>query len=135
MAETCGAKTRSGEPCKRAPVPGKTRCKLHGGLSKGSPGHQNAKTHGIYSTHWTPEDHDRAAQAQTLLGSLDAEIELLRVRIARILGAEASGMFPDTDFHALLDRYVGRLGSLETQRKALTDNASTEQIITIRGGF
>jgi hypothetical protein len=29
----CGAKTRNGSPCKRSPVTGRTRCKLHGGLS------------------------------------------------------------------------------------------------------
>lgn len=31
----CGAKTRSGSPCQRFPVPTKTRCRLHGGLSTG----------------------------------------------------------------------------------------------------
>jgi hypothetical protein len=34
---TCGAKNRQGNPCARRPIPGGTRCKLHGG---GSP---NAK--------------------------------------------------------------------------------------------
>lgn len=29
------ARTRSGGPCKRNPVPGRTRCHLHGGLSTG----------------------------------------------------------------------------------------------------
>ena len=27
----CGAKTRSGEPCRRSPAPGKGQCRLHGG--------------------------------------------------------------------------------------------------------
>lgn len=31
----CGAKTRAGGPCKKPPVPGKRRCRLHGGLSTG----------------------------------------------------------------------------------------------------
>jgi hypothetical protein len=32
---TCGAKTRrTGAPCKRKPVPGKTRCRNHGGLNR-----------------------------------------------------------------------------------------------------
>jgi hypothetical protein len=31
----CGAKTRKGDPCVIAVVPGKRRCKLHGGLSTG----------------------------------------------------------------------------------------------------
>lgn len=31
--EICGAKTRSGTPCQRPPLKGRTRCKLHGGAS------------------------------------------------------------------------------------------------------
>lgn len=31
----CGAKTRTGAPCKRQPIPGKKRCRNHGGLSTG----------------------------------------------------------------------------------------------------
>jgi hypothetical protein len=33
---TCGARTRTGAPCKRKPVPGKQRCRNHGGLSTGA---------------------------------------------------------------------------------------------------
>jgi hypothetical protein len=33
----CLAKTRSGEPCQKHPIAGKSRCRLHGGLG-------NAKT-------------------------------------------------------------------------------------------
>ncbi|OOY26786.1 hypothetical protein BMI90_16410 [Thioclava sp. L04-15] len=31
----CGAKTRKGHPCKVLSLPGKRRCKFHGGLSTG----------------------------------------------------------------------------------------------------
>ena len=31
----CGARTRKGTPCKAKAVPGKTRCRFHGGLSTG----------------------------------------------------------------------------------------------------
>ena len=31
---TCGAKTRTGAPCKRKPIPGKKRCRNHGGLNR-----------------------------------------------------------------------------------------------------
>lgn len=31
----CGAKTRSGKPCKAKVVKGRKRCRLHGGLSTG----------------------------------------------------------------------------------------------------
>jgi hypothetical protein len=29
--QTCGARTRSGEPCQNLPVRGKVRCRMHGG--------------------------------------------------------------------------------------------------------
>lgn len=32
----CNAKTRAGSPCKNHPLKGKTRCKLHGGMSTGA---------------------------------------------------------------------------------------------------
>lgn len=36
VAILCGAKTRTGAPCKRKPIPGKKRCRNHGGLSTGA---------------------------------------------------------------------------------------------------
>ena len=45
----CGAKTRTGTPCK-APAMKNGRCKLHGGKSTGPPqGNQNAFKHGYYA--------------------------------------------------------------------------------------
>lgn len=44
MKEVCGAKTRAGTPCQRAPVAGRTRCRLHGGASPlPGPSHPNWK--------------------------------------------------------------------------------------------
>ena len=34
-AKLCLAKTRSGAPCQKHPMAGRTRCRLHGGLSTG----------------------------------------------------------------------------------------------------
>jgi uncharacterized protein YjcR len=47
----CGAKTRSGWPCKAPAVAGKQRCRMHGGApGSGAPrGNQNARTHGLYT--------------------------------------------------------------------------------------
>jgi hypothetical protein len=33
QAARCGAKTRSGAPCKSAPVTGRRRCQMHGGAN------------------------------------------------------------------------------------------------------
>jgi len=44
----CGAKTRSGEPCRSPIVNGKRRCRMHGGAAgSGAPrGNKNAFKHG-----------------------------------------------------------------------------------------
>jgi hypothetical protein len=46
----CGARTRSGEPCRSPAVGGKARCRMHGGANgSGAPrGNQNALKHGRY---------------------------------------------------------------------------------------
>jgi uncharacterized protein YjcR len=47
----CGAKTRSGKPCRSPAVQGKKRCRMHGGApGSGAPrGNKNAQTHGLYT--------------------------------------------------------------------------------------
>ncbi len=48
----CGAKTRSGHPCRQPAVRGKRRCRMHGGTNPGAPkGNRNAWKHG----HWGAE--------------------------------------------------------------------------------
>jgi hypothetical protein len=52
-APRCGAKTRAGRPCQCPAVCGRTRCRLHGGLSTGAPrGEQNGNFKDGY---WTRE--------------------------------------------------------------------------------
>ena len=52
-APRCGARTRSGTPCRRAPIQGRNRCRLHGGLSLGAP---KGEKNGNYSNgDWTAE--------------------------------------------------------------------------------
>jgi hypothetical protein len=61
----CGAKTRSGEPCRRSPAPGKARCRLHGGApGSGAPaGERNgAWKGGRFSRVATPEQRRQAWQ-------------------------------------------------------------------------
>jgi hypothetical protein len=36
-APRCGARTRRGSPCRCPAVRGRTRCRIHGGLSPGAP--------------------------------------------------------------------------------------------------
>jgi hypothetical protein len=46
----CGARTRSGAPCRAPAVTGRTRCRMHGGAKgSGAPGgNQNRQEHGLY---------------------------------------------------------------------------------------
>lgn len=91
MAKTCGAKTRSGTPCKRAPVEGKKRCKLHGGASTGPKkpnSATNALKHGFYSDALLPEE--RLLYERAEVGSLDDEIRLARVKLHRFVRLSGS---------------------------------------------
>ncbi len=47
----CGARTRSGKPCRSPALAGKRRCRMHGGTpGSGAPnGNQNALKHGMYT--------------------------------------------------------------------------------------
>lgn len=49
-ANRCGARTRSGSPCKSPAIRGKERCRMHGGRGSGAPkGNRNAWRHGGHS--------------------------------------------------------------------------------------
>jgi glucans biosynthesis protein len=51
LSPRCGAKTRSGKPCRSPAVQGKKRCRMHGGAAgSGAPrGNKNAVKHGLYT--------------------------------------------------------------------------------------
>jgi uncharacterized protein YjcR len=63
----CGAKTRSGGPCRSPAVSGKKRCRMHGGASgSGAPKqNQNALKHGLF----TRGAIEERKQIQALLGA------------------------------------------------------------------
>lgn len=117
MAKACGAMTRGGTPCKRAPVEGKARCKLHGGLSTGAPkGNSNAVKHGFYSDALLPEERTLYERAE--VGSLDDEIRLARVKLHRFVRLSGSLELQD-----LVD------GALEVARKSgIAYDAATESM-------
>lgn len=143
MASTCGARTRSGAPCKRAPLEGKRRCRLHGGASTGpKKGSRNAAKPGsLYSKFLT--DDERAIAAALELGSVDEELRLTRIRLMRALQREADkgdtaeldeqieregaenvtarseSKYKVRDYTAMIDRLTARVESLEARRAIL----------------
>ncbi|AXE31625.1 hypothetical protein DK842_18005 [Chromobacterium phragmitis] len=141
----CGAKTRSGKPCAGAAMKN-GRCRMHGGRSTGPVGHKNHVTPGsIYSKYMTPEEQAEAAALE--LGSVDEELRLTRIRLARALkqeqeradtlelesekiepaffeGAKEGATRTTTtskvrDYTSLIDRLTGRIESLEKTRAEL----------------
>jgi hypothetical protein len=86
MAE-CGAKTRSGQPCKAHAMPN-GRCRKHGGASPGAPaGNQNARKHGIYSDTLTADE--QGLWDEINIGSLDDDIRIAKLQLRRALMAQA----------------------------------------------
>lgn len=83
----CGAKTRSGKPCTQWPMRGKTRCRLHGGLSTGPPkGSQNAFKYGIYAS--GIKDDEKELYEQIKVGTLDDDIRIIKLQLARAVKAQ-----------------------------------------------
>ena len=71
----CGAKTRSGKPCRSPAVKGKRRCRMHGGApGSGAPlGNKNALKHGNYTREALDERRqlqDLLRQSRTLIGKI-----------------------------------------------------------------
>jgi hypothetical protein len=66
MSPRCGARTRSGGPCRSPAVSGKKRCRMHGGApGSGAPKqNQNALKHGLF----TKGAIEERKQIQALLG-------------------------------------------------------------------
>ncbi|HEX8894454.1 MAG TPA: HGGxSTG domain-containing protein [Terriglobales bacterium] len=143
----CGAKNRSGQPCKRHAAVGSKRCKLHGGNNKpAKKGNKYAaKPGGLYSAYLTPEE-TKIAAALTL-GSVDEEIRLTRIRLMRALrleeeradtaeleseverdGAENVTAHHERhlkvrDYAGLIDRLTARIAMLEKTRAELNKDA------------
>jgi len=72
----CGAKTRSGRPCRSPSVHGKRRCRMHGGaLGSGAPrGNKNALKRGRYTREAIAERahlRELMRQARKLLLQID----------------------------------------------------------------
>jgi hypothetical protein len=83
---TCGAKTRAGGKCRKAPISGKKRCRLHGGLSTGAKRQNtaaNAVKHGFYSDALRPDE--RVLWARVQIGSVDDEIRLMKIKLHRLV--------------------------------------------------
>jgi len=62
----CGARTRSGAPCKSAPVTGRRRCRMHGGAD-GSGAPKGARNGNFKHGFWTSEAVQERRWAKEML--------------------------------------------------------------------
>lgn len=84
-AKRCGAKTRSGNPCKNGAM-ANGRCRMHGGKSTGAPKkNQNSKKHGFYSKYLPDEAKEiiESMQGQSPADLLYSQIEIQYAAIIR----------------------------------------------------
>ena len=82
----CGAKKRNGEACQKPPIKGKKRCRLHGGNAGAPTGNKNSAKHNIYSQFMTEDEIGFSQQSE--LHSIDSELKLCKVQLARALKAK-----------------------------------------------
>lgn len=131
MQTICGAKTRSGEPCKGKPMLN-GRCRMHGGSTPSGIALPQTKT-GRYSKYLPDNIRDRYHQAlgDNELISLRDEIALVEVQIVATLEAQTKPDAPPEDIIGararLYDLIEQRRRLVETERKRLVD---MQQMIT-----
>nr|WP_286948269.1 HGGxSTG domain-containing protein [Pseudomonas sp. UBA6718] len=83
---TCGAKTRSGQPCQAQAMPN-GRCRMHGGkAAETHKGNQNARKHGIYSDTLTADEEGLWDLID--VSSLDDQIRIAELQLRRALIAQ-----------------------------------------------
>jgi len=72
----CGARTRTGDPCRAPVVRGRKRCRMHGGApGSGAPrGNRNARSHGLF----TAEAMTERRQIQTVLAEARKLLEEMK---------------------------------------------------------
>ena len=133
MAKHCGAKTKSGGSCQRAPMPN-GRCWKHGGASTGpkdtTNSARNALKHGIYATRLTEEEI--ALRQELKRGSVDEELDLMRLRLRRALEAEyqANG---EAELDEEIERDISsEIGARTEKKKRVRDYVSIIDKIVAR---
>jgi hypothetical protein len=130
-----GHKRRTGEPCGQVAVRGKTKCRLHGGLSLSGAANGNYK-HGRYSKDLLTQTAARAEEARTnpQLLSVSDDIALIEARIAEVLQAMGTGESGESwrDLKGALDAFSRAMASgdmagmsthFATMRKVVTQGS------------
>lgn len=134
--KTCGAKTRSGEPCKNAPM-ANGRCRMHGGKSTGPPpANKNAVKTGEFEAIWMDtlevDEQEIVAQINTSkLQQLEEEIRLTTIRERRMLQRiQKLKTYDFTTVKRTKGLEKGQITDLEERQATLGQIQSIEEALT-----
>ncbi|MFA8439313.1 phage terminase small subunit [Pueribacillus sp. YX66] len=99
----CGAKTRTGKPCKNGAM-ANGRCRMHGGKSTGPPpekmkGNSNARTHGLFAK-YLPDETLEIMNSINEIKPLDILWTNIQMQFASIIRAQQIMYVENKDDHA-----------------------------------
>ena len=96
----CGAKTRSGKPCKNGAM-ANGRCRMHGGKSTGPPKeNQNAKKHGFFSK-YIPQETLEIMNGMGEVSPADLIWDQIQIQYAAIIRAQKIMFVEDSEDHSI----------------------------------
>lgn len=102
----CGAKTRSGKPCKSWAMPN-GRCRMHGGKSTGAPpeklkGKQNAMKHGLFAK-YLPKETVEIMDSINDINPIDILWTNIKMQFASIIRAQKIMFVENKDDHTTFE--------------------------------
>ena len=96
----CGAKTRSGKPCKNGAMEN-GRCRMHGGKATGPPKeNQNAKKHGFFSK-YIPQETLEIMNGMGEVSPADLIWDQIQIQYAAIIRAQKIMFVEDSEDHSI----------------------------------
>ena len=111
----CGAHGKTtGKPCTQWAVTGMKRCKMHGGITKTRGNTTAVKPGTLYSKYLT--DEERKSFDNVELGTVDAELRLMRIRLSRALKAEHEQTADATEIEVRIERDGGGPATVGEER-------------------
>lgn len=119
LVKQCGAKTRKGTPCRRAPLEGRKRCKLHGGATPRGPESPHFR-HGRYSSLGATDLGELVAELgqEEEGGDTYPEITLARALLLRWVRVHDRRVQEVEDWLTELDAIRVRVADLELEGEA-----------------
>src|SRR5699024_652399 len=96
----CGAKTRSGKPCKNGAM-ANGRCRMHGGKATGPPKeNQNAKKHGFFSK-YIPQETLEIMNGMGEVSPAELKWDQIQIQNAAIIRAQKIMFVEDSEDHSI----------------------------------